>query len=222
MISQKRVSTSHQSHSKHQSLIVYRPTPERKSTEDWYHYENPSIIRVDSPLHLCHPLSTNNAISLLRRRSSRRIVDRITTTLRLIAALRMLQLVLIIAIITLIAVERVARSLTWNRGLVRRSGTTIVRLIRVVMAVSWSTVLLVRSSVVLAAHPAGSVHWGHTATTTTAAVEAPVRCHVSLWKAKEGKRKTYENVNARAMKARTMTPNATQRPQLFQPELQLP
>jgi hypothetical protein len=130
----------------------------------------PTIIRS---LH-AHP-SSNNTVSLRRRRSLRSIIHRITSPLRLIAALRWLQLIrIIVSIVAIIAVEGRACSLVGDRWFVGRSCAAVVGLVGVVSSIV--SVLLTEGRLVtpVSSHPASSVHGGHAATTATAAVVAPV------------------------------------------------
>jgi len=150
--------------------ITQTPSKKTPPLETLYHYTRSSR---SSALSIHHHLS-NDAIALSWWCTQRCLVHWVSSPLRLIAALRLLQLVArlnvrIMSIITIIAIERRSCRLVWDRRAVGRScGAAIVGLVGVVCARS----AVLSSRRLVSAHPTGSVHWGHATTTATAAVVA--------------------------------------------------
>lgn len=121
-----------------------------------------------------------------------------------------------IAVVALVAVEGVACGLITDRRAVhgwwRRS--SVVAVIVVSRRVLFS--LLLPPTI---AHPASSVHGGHSATAATTAVDAPVRFgQLVERKEYEVGRQAYEKTNPMKMINTMITTRATHRPQLSQEE----
>jgi hypothetical protein len=125
-----------------------------------------------------HPLP-NDIIPFRRRWTHRSLINRITSSLRLITALRLLQLnpillasipisTSMVSIITLITVESIPRRLISDRWRIWRSRTAIVWLVGIV-AIRVAVMLSLRR---LAGEPACTVHGSHSTTSSAAVVEA--------------------------------------------------
>lgn len=157
----------------------------------WYHYtcssnyhqgpmQTPHIISPPIIPSFSVPLS-NNAVTLPRWWSIWRVVNRISTPLGLVTTLGLLQLILIMAIISLVAIKGIARLLSYDRRFIRRRRAAIIGVIVVIAWVLLSWRLVSPSSNTTIWDPTCSVHWSHAATATTAVAVAPVRYVSRLW-----------------------------------------
>ena len=131
-----------------------------------------------TPTRKHHPLP-NNLITLWRRWTYRRLINRITSPLWLITTLRLLQLNAIllatisvstpvVSVVPIITIKSVPRRLIPNKWRIWRSRTTIIGLIGIIV-VRVTIVLALRR---LAGKPACSVHRSHSMTSSAAVVKA--------------------------------------------------
>lgn len=185
------------------------------------HYPPTSL----STLHLGR--SSNNPIALLSwRRPTRRLVGLLTTHLRVVRVLRLLELdpallsAIVIRVATILLVTILLVTILLLRWAVRRrrcrSATVVVSaLLSLVVVV---LVMLLAASV-LSGKPASAVAWCEATTAATTGVDASTRLLVWFARLDTRQNRTHEQANASTRKKPTMTTSATQRPQRFQLEL---